>query len=51
MYTRRIFEGVVLTVILLAPALSMVKLWAQKHLVTTASSAAGEAAAVVTQIL
>jgi len=49
--TRRTFELVVITVVLMAPALSMIHLWARKHLATTASAATGDAAAVVTQIL
>ena len=51
MYNRRIMEGVVLTVILLVPALSMVKLWAQKHIVIHGSGPLAEAASVVEQIL
>jgi hypothetical protein len=35
----------------MAPALSMVHLWARKHLATTANAVTGDAAAVVTQIL
>jgi len=49
--TRRTFELVVITVVLMAPALSMVRLWARKHLATTANAATSDAAAVVTQIL
>jgi hypothetical protein len=51
MPTRRTFELVVITVILMAPALSMVQLWARKHLVTSATAATSDAAAVVAQIL
>ena len=51
MPTRRIFELIVITVVLMAPSLSMIQLWARKHLVTTASTAAGDAAAVVANIL
>lgn len=51
MPTRRTFELVVITVVLLAPALSMIQLWARKHLATAAAGASGEAAAVVTEIL
>lgn len=51
MPSRRTFELIVITVVLMAPALSMVQLWARKHLVTTASAASSDAAAVVTQIL
>jgi hypothetical protein len=51
MPTRRTMELIVITVVLMAPALSMVHLWARKHLATTASTATGDAAAVVTQLL
>jgi hypothetical protein len=51
MPTRRTFELVVITVVLMAPALSMIHLWARKHLATTANTASSDAAAVVTQIL
>ena len=51
MPTRRTFELVVITVVLMAPALSMIHLWARKHLATTSSAATSDAAAVVTQIL
>lgn len=40
-----------LVVILAAPALAMVKLWAKKHLVTSATRATNEAAGVVVEIL
>lgn len=40
-----------LIVILAAPALSMVKLWAKKHLVTSSTKATSEAAGVVVEIL
>jgi len=52
MPTRRTFELIVITVVLMhAGALSMVKLWARKHLATTANAATSDAAAVVTQVL
>jgi hypothetical protein len=51
MPTRRTFELIVITTVLLAPVLSMVHLWARKHLVTAASGASSDAAAVVTQIV
>jgi hypothetical protein len=51
MPTRRTFELIVITVVLLTPALSMIQLWARKHLVTTSSAAASDAAAVAVQIL
>jgi hypothetical protein len=51
MPSRRTFELIVITVILMAPALSMVQLWARKHLATTANGASSEAAAVVTAVL
>ena len=51
MPTRRTFELIVITVVLMAPALSMVHLWARKHLATTANEASSDAAAVVTNII
>jgi hypothetical protein len=51
MPTRRTFELVVITVVLMAPALSLIHLWARKHMVTTANAVTSDAAAVVTQIL
>ena len=51
MPTRRTFELVVITVVLMAPALSMIQLWTRKHLVTTASTVTGDMAAVVNQII
>ena len=51
MPTRRQFEMTVLTVVLLLPVISMVHLWARKHIHTTGSGATAEAAAVITQIL
>ena len=51
MPTRRTFELVVITVVLLSPALAMIHLWARKHLATTANAATSDAAAVVTNIL
>ena len=51
MPTRRTFELTVIVVVLMAPALSMLKLWARKHLATTSTAATGDAAAVVTNIL
>lgn len=41
----------VIVIVLMAPALSMIHLWARKHLVTTASTATADAARVVTEIL
>lgn len=51
MPTRRTFELIVITVVLMAPALSMIQLWARKHLVTTSSTAAADAASVVANVL
>lgn len=51
MPTRRTFEMTVIVVVLMAPALSMIHLWARKHLATSASAATADAAAVVTEIL
>ncbi len=44
-------ELIVITVVLMAPALSMVHLWARKHLATTVNQTTSDAAAVVTNIL
>ena len=44
-------ELVVLTVILLQPAMAMVKLWMQKHIVTTGNDVTSDAARAVEQIL
>jgi hypothetical protein len=51
MPTRRTMELIVITTVLLTPVLSMVHLWARKHLATTANAASSEAAAVVTQLV
>lgn len=51
MPTRRDMELTVIVVVLMAPALAMIHLWARKHLVTTASNATADAAQVVTEIL
>lgn len=51
MPTRRTMELVVITVVLLAPVLSMAHLWARKHLATTTNAATSDAAAVVTQLI
>jgi hypothetical protein len=49
--TRRTFELIVITVVLMAPALSMVHLWTRKHLATATSEATRDAAAVVNAII
>lgn len=51
MPNRRTFELVVLVVVLSQPALALVRLWARKHLLTTANAASSDAAKVVTQVL
>ncbi|HWM96708.1 MAG TPA: hypothetical protein VNO54_06590 [Streptosporangiaceae bacterium] len=51
MPTRRTFELIVITVILMAPALSMIQLWTRKHLVTATTAATQDVAAVVSQII
>jgi hypothetical protein len=51
MPTRRTMELIVITTVLLAPVLSMVHLWARKHLATTANTATSDAAAVITQLV
>jgi hypothetical protein len=51
MPTRRTFELVVITVVLMAPALAMVQLWLKKHIVVTGTGVTAEAAAVGLNIL
>jgi hypothetical protein len=51
MPTRRTFELIVITVVLLAPALSMVNLWARKHIVVSGNGPTAEAAHVAAEIL
>lgn len=51
MPTRRTMELIIITSVLLTPVLSMVHLWARKHLATTANAATSEAAAVITEII
>lgn len=51
MPTRRTFELVVITVVLMAPALSMINLWARKHIVTTGNGATADAARVLEEII
>jgi hypothetical protein len=49
--TRRTFELVVITIVLMAPALSMVQLWMRKHIAVTGNSATADAARVGASIL
>ena len=52
MPTRRTFELIVITVVLMAPALHMVQLWARKNLVINGSgTAVGDASHVVAELL
>lgn len=51
MPTRRQMEMTVITVVLLMPVLSMVHLWARKHLQVSGNGPAAEAAAVITQLV
>lgn len=51
MPTRRTFEMVVLVVVLMQPALAMVKLWTRKHIAVTGDGATADVARVVTQIV
>ena len=51
MPSRRTFELIVITVVLMAPAMSMIHLWARKHIVTTGTGPTADAASVVTEIL
>ena len=47
MPTRRDFELMVIVVLLIHPALSVVRLWCEKHLATHGGEAGGSAAASV----
>ena len=51
MPSRRDMELIVIVVILLQPAMAMVKLWMQKHIVTTGNDVTSDAARAVEQIL
>lgn len=51
MPTRRTFELVVITVVLMAPAFAMVQLWLKKHISVTGTGATAEAATVALNIL
>lgn len=51
MPTRRQMEMTVITVVLLLPVISMLHLWARKHIIVTGNGPTAEAAAVVTQII
>lgn len=50
MPNRRTFELVVLTVILLHPALSLVRVWAMKHMATTSNESSGVGASVAAEL-
>jgi hypothetical protein len=49
--SRRTFELIVITVVLMAPALAMVHLWTRKHLATATNAVVADAAAVVNTII
>lgn len=51
MPSRRQMEMTIIIVALTLPVISMVRLWAQKHIVVKGSGPAAEAAAVITQIV
>jgi hypothetical protein len=51
MPSRRTFELIVITVVLMAPALSMINLWARKHIAVTGTGVTADAARVVTEIV
>jgi len=50
MPNRRTFELIVVTVILLHPALSMVRIWSGKHLATKGDQGSGAAASVTAEL-
>ena len=47
MPTRRTFELIIVTVVLLHPVIRMSRVWAAKHLATSTNPATGAAAQVV----
>jgi hypothetical protein len=51
MPNRRTFELIVITVTLMAPALSMIQLWMRKHIAVSGPGVTADAAAVVTEII
>ena len=51
MPSRRTFELVVVTVILMAPAMATVRLWFRKHLVVSGEGVTADLARVGVQIL
>ena len=51
MPTRRTFELVVITVVLMAPALSMIQLWLRKHVAVNGNGPTADAARVGIEIL
>lgn len=50
MPTRRTFELIIVTVVLLHPVIRMAHIWAAKHLATSNTDATGVAAEVVLQV-
>lgn len=50
MPNRRTFELIVLTTILLHPALALVRVWAQKHMATTSNESSGVGASVAAEL-
>lgn len=51
MPTRRTFELIVVTVVLMGPVMSMAKIWAAKHLHTSSNPSTGVAAEVAFTVL
>ena len=51
MPTRRGMEMTVIVIFLTIPVISLLNLWARKHIVVSGGGPGAEAAAVVTQIL
>jgi len=49
--TRRTFELVVITAVLLQPALAMVRVWMRKHIAVTGGGPTAQAAAIIEEIL
>jgi len=51
MPTRRTFELIVVTVVLLTPVLSMARIWAAKHLATSGNDSTAVGAEVALHVL
>lgn len=50
MPNRRTFELIIITTILLHPAMSLIRVWAQKHMATTSNESTGVGASVAAEL-